>query len=95
MTIKANKQTESEYSREGIVLPDLFIKKDENANTFKGMLLKDDIVKDFLTLNNNFDDVNGIDINKLVNDLNNKYIKSAKPSVSLKKILLSMVYIRK
>ena len=95
MTIKANKQTESEYSREGIVLPDLFNKKDENADTFKGMLLKDDIVKDLLTLNNNFDDVNGIDINKLVNELNNIYIKSAKPSVSLKKILLSMVYIRK
>ena len=58
---------------------------DENANTFKDMLLHDSIIQEILNLNYRLDNMNDTDVNSCVNDLNDIYIRVANSSLKFER----------
>lgn len=66
-------------------IPGSFVWTEEKTDLFKDTLLQDDSIEDILSLNNNLDDPNCVDINSLVLKTNEIYLKAANKSLHFRR----------
>ena len=85
VVIKTYKPDATQQMHEGINFPGRYMLSDENASTFKDMLLHDSIRQEILNLNYRLDNMNDTDVNSHVNDLNDIDIRVANSSLTFKR----------